>query len=326
MMGMEGAITVLKTFTIMAIEAGDTVYNPQSLRIRGSGPDIPEGFIKVNDQLQRSQAAPQPVPWWITQADQEAQRRKDQEELQAQINQQQEGDTSAQAARGIERAMQLEGVLGFDADRKRGVPVQEALMKWAPKMYFRNPSAVARISRDYSQSQPFAPTETQVGGQRLIQVSPRRFQVAPPAPAPGQEPGSPVQASEVRGPNGEVLQYAARGKGGAIHLLSKQRDNLQLSPSQKLQVMRTQLVELNKQIDSAIGDPEATKALKAQHDIVMEAISELAPSKSKAAAPAAKTGPDKPEARKEAQDLIKSRPKIADQVRARFEQTFGEDL
>jgi len=311
----------------MATEAGDTVYNPNSLIIRGpaADPSIPEGFIKVNDQLQRSQAAPQPLPWWIAQADEEAQRRRDRDELQAQINAQQQA-TSVQAARGIERAMQLEGTLGFDADRKRGVPIQEALMKWAPKMYFKNPATVAGIARSFAQSQPFTPTETTVGGQRLIQVSPRQFRF-PPQQQPAVDVNAPIPAVEVRSPSGEVLGHAVRGSSGAIHPISKTKDNQQLSPSQKLQVLRTQLTELNKQMDNAIGDPESMKSIKAQHDIVMEAISELSPSKSKAAAaPAKQSAPDKSEARKEAESLIKSRPRIADQVRARFKQTYGEDL
>jgi len=277
----------------MATEAGDTVYNPNSLIIRGPGADssIPEGFIRVNDQLQRSQAAPQPLPWWIAQADEEAQARRERDKLQAQINAQQ--DTSVQAARGIERAMQLEGVLGFDADRKRGIPVQEALMKWAPKMYFKNPSAVARISRDFSrpQPQPFTPTEATVGGQRLIQVSPNRFQITPPE-RPVREPV--------------------------------------LTPTGKLQVLRTQLSEINRQMEAAEGDEEATKALRAQHGTVMDAISELSPIK-KTAAPAASpiakpAVPDKALAREEAKATIKSRPRIAEDVRKLFKQTYGEDL
>jgi len=309
----------------MATEAGDTVYNPNSLIIRGPGADssIPEGFIKVNDQLQRSQAAPQPLPWWIAQADEEAQRRRERDELQAQINAQQQA-TSVQAARGIERAMQLEGVLGFDADRKRGIPVQEALMKWAPKMYFKNPATVAGIARSYAQSQPFTPTETTVGGQRLIQVSPRQFKF-PPAQAAIDS--GPIKAEQITGTEG-APRFAIRGKSGAVHVLPQERaTQTTLSPSQKLQVLRTQLTELNKQMDNAIGDPESMKSIKAQHDIVMEAISELSPSKSKPAPTVAKSAtPDKSEARKEAQDLIKSRPRIADQVRARFKQTYGEDL
>jgi len=237
----------------MATEPGDTVYNPQSLRIigRGADPSIPEGFIMVNNQLQRSQASPQPLPWWIAQADEEAQRRRERDELQRQINAQQQA-TSVQAARGIERAMQLEGTLGFDADRKRGVPIQEALMKWAPKMYFKNPATVAGIARSYAQSQPFTPTETTVGGQRLIQVSPRQFKFPPQSVSTNELPGAPIIASEVRDSSGRILGHAARSRSGGIHTLNPPKDTTQLSPSQKLQVLRTQLTELNKQMDNAI--------------------------------------------------------------------------
>lgn len=267
-------------------EFQETQYNPNSLIIRGRGADssIPEGFIRVNDQLQRSQAAPQPLPWWIQQADEVAEQRRQEADLQQRIQQ----DTSAQAGRGIERAIQLEGVLGFDADRKRGIPVQEALMKWGPKMYFRNPSAVARMARDFArpQPQPFVPTEAEVGGQRLIQMSPNRFQmVRPPKPPASQEP----------------------------------------STSQKLQIYKAQLDSLNDPIKANAGDEEALKPIMAQRDALVEAIAGLSPIQKKAT-PAKPSAPDKAEARKEAQDLIKSRPRIADQVRARFKETYGEDL
>lgn len=289
-MGTVGTISANKIFTIMATETGfeETQYNPNSLIIRGRGadPSIPEGFIRVNDQLQRSQAAPQPLPSWIVEADAVAEQRRQEAELQQRMQQ----ETSAQAGRGIERAMQLEGVLGFDADRKRGIPVQEALMKWGPKMYFRNPSAVARMVRDANRPQPqppFIPTEAEVGGQRLIQMSPNRFQmVRPPKPPPSQE----------------------------------------LSSSQKLQVYKAQLSALDQPMKDALGDEDALKPIVAQRDALVEAIAQLSPIQKQAAKPAAKSAPDKTLAREEAKATIKARPRIAEDVRKLFKQTYGEDL
>lgn len=144
------------------------------------GPSVPEGQIMVNGVLERSQAAPQPVPWWITQADEFREERRREDFLRG-LTANSPGAVGNQA---IERALQLEGILGFDADRKAGVPVQEALMRHAPKMYFKSPASVARLEvglrpRVTAAATPFTPTVTDVGGQQLFQISPNRYQMAP---------------------------------------------------------------------------------------------------------------------------------------------------
>jgi hypothetical protein len=71
-----------------------------------------------------------------------------------------------EAGKAIEMATRLEGILGFDADVKSGVPTTDALRKWAPKMYFNHPGAVSRLVQP-----PFTPGVTNVGDERLIQTS-----------------------------------------------------------------------------------------------------------------------------------------------------------
>lgn len=143
------------------------------------GPSVPAGMIEVNGQLERSHAAPQPVPWWITAADQFKEEQRQRDFLQSLLAQTPKGQTN----QAIERAMQLEGVLAFDADRKSGVPVQEALMRHAPKMYFKSPASVSRLevglARNRPAAQPFVPSVTDVGGQQLFQISPQRYSFGP---------------------------------------------------------------------------------------------------------------------------------------------------
>lgn len=88
------------------------------------------------------------------------------------------------AGKAIEMAMRLEGMLGFDADRKAGVPVMEALMKWSPKLHFSSPSAQVALMRQAGNmsGQPFIPSSTTVDGQKLFQMSPHRYAFPPTSP------------------------------------------------------------------------------------------------------------------------------------------------
>jgi len=42
-----------------------------------------------------------------------------------------------QAMKAMESAVGLEGMLGYDADVKAGMPADQALRKWQTKMYFK---------------------------------------------------------------------------------------------------------------------------------------------------------------------------------------------
>lgn len=84
---------------------------------------------------------------------------------------------ASSVAKALEMATKLEGQLGFDADRKAGVPIMEALQKWGHKIYPNNPSALHAFAK--APAMPFVPTETNVGGQKLIQMSPNRYAFPP---------------------------------------------------------------------------------------------------------------------------------------------------
>lgn len=86
-----------------------------------------------------------------------------------------------QANDAILAATRLEGMLGFDADRKAGVPVMEALQKWSPKMYADHPSAIASLQKAGAAAAqaPFVPSMTELGGEKLFHMGPNRYQFAP---------------------------------------------------------------------------------------------------------------------------------------------------
>jgi hypothetical protein len=97
------------------------------------------------------------------------------------------------ANKAITVALRLEGLLGFDADRKAGVPVAEAQAKWASKLYADHPAVAAAMMKQ--PAKPFSPTETQVGGQSLIQMSPNRFSFKPKALGEGLKPSDVLHAT-----------------------------------------------------------------------------------------------------------------------------------
>lgn len=89
------------------------------------------------------------------------------------------------ADQAIERAMRLEGQLGLASDIKAGVPMPQALMKWAPKIYWKNPQGLSSLIRaEQAMKPPFLPSETTVGGQKLVQMSPNRWAFQPRASEP----------------------------------------------------------------------------------------------------------------------------------------------
>lgn len=120
---------------------------------------------------------PQPLPWWIAEQDRAANEMR--------IKRQAQQEAMMQTNEAYTRAKQLEGQLGFAADIQAGVPMPTALAKWMPKIHAGNPASYAKsltaaipsISR---MARPeFRPTETNVGGTRMLQVTPGRFVVAP---------------------------------------------------------------------------------------------------------------------------------------------------
>lgn len=142
-----------------------------------SEPFLPNPVQPPSPVLPPSQGGPIPARWWEQQPPASAQQQPFsatpfiRDVFEKGIG----GTKEAQAA--ITQALQLEGILGFDADRKAGVPVAEAMAKWAPKMYATHPNVAIDALRH--QAPPFVPTKLNVGGQDLFMMGPGHAQFAP---------------------------------------------------------------------------------------------------------------------------------------------------
>lgn len=106
------------------------------------GPTIPAGMIEVNGQLERSQAAPQPIPWWITAADQHAEQLRQEDFLRSLIAKM----PQVQGTKAINRAMQLQGQLQLKSDLRAGVPFRDALVKNASNLYSGSPASLTHLA------------------------------------------------------------------------------------------------------------------------------------------------------------------------------------
>lgn len=214
-----------------------------------------------------------------------------------------------QATKAIEAATRLEGMLGFDADRKAGVPMMEALSKWSPKLYFNHPSAIAQLQKQANTTphQPFAPTETMVGGQKLIQMSPNRFAFAP------NQPGNLGETTQV----GDQ-QYV---RTGPRHLQAIHPAKPSLETMEQIRDINRQTVSLQKQMEKLI-DPEEALALQKKIDTLRAEKMKLIKSTAKGSGQSAAMEAH----RAEAEALIAKHPQIADKIRARFKEHYGIDL
>lgn len=102
--------------------------DPRNLIVQG-GPTVPEGMISVNGQLERSQAAPQPLPWWIRAYDEYKAQRQAEDDAYRMLQRIQSDMPAGAGANSGQKAMQLQAKLMYDADLRRGVPPHEALAK-----------------------------------------------------------------------------------------------------------------------------------------------------------------------------------------------------
>lgn len=172
-----------------------------------------------------------------------------------------------EANSAIEMATRLEGILGFDADRKAGVSTTEALRKWAPKMYFNNPGAVSRMIQP-----PFAPGVTNVGGHELIQTGPNRYQLAPPklTEETGDIPLRPLVT-----PEGKILGYGKQTKGG-LHAKWNTPEG-QAKASSMIQGYNSELRTIDNAIKAAqfAGDSAREAQLQKESDQIRKNLHDL---------------------------------------------------
>lgn len=210
---------------------------------------------------QPSQGGPLPAQWWIKQPPPSAQPWSALPFARAAFSQLPPNI----AGPAITQALRLEGLLGFDADRKAGVPVAEAMMKWAPKLYADHPSVIAQLSK--RPPVPFVPSEANVAGQSLIQVSPNRFAFKPKAPPPAFAP-TEAQVGDQRLIQMSPNRFAfPPNKGGAVDL----------KPSDVLRATTAELTQLSKAIDQAAesGDKNAVRTLRLRHNEVLNRLHDM---------------------------------------------------
>lgn len=108
--------------------APDAAADPRNLIVQG-GPTVPEGQISVNGELQPSQAAPQPLPWWIRAYDEYKAQRQAEDDAYRMLQRIQSDMPAGAGANSGQKAMQLQAKMMYDADLRRGVPPHEALAK-----------------------------------------------------------------------------------------------------------------------------------------------------------------------------------------------------
>lgn len=175
----------------------------------------------------------------------------------------------SEAQQAIAFATELEGKLGFDADVRAGVPTHEALMKWAPKLYSRNPAAIAKMIEP-----PFQPTMTDVGGQKLLQLQKNKFTAQPPSFNIG--PNGELTPLAVRGADGSVLANVIPGSRGGVHVLP-QAPNNSVKPQHIINSINSQLranLALLKS-PAVIRDQAKTQAILAQNEKLSQELGNI---------------------------------------------------
>lgn len=135
----------------------------QGIRLTGGLPFKPEG----------------PLPWWTIAYEQEKQKMAEEERIRQLV----QSVPFAQQSKALESAMRLEGNLGFAADIKAGVPIQQALAKHAGKIYYNAPSAhvaaMRQLTRPPSEAGYTLGQEFPIAGGRVIATGPKSGQFVP---------------------------------------------------------------------------------------------------------------------------------------------------
>lgn len=240
----------------------ETLPGNQDIQAGPTVTDLPAPYQPPSDVLQPSQGGPVPANWWLPQPPVSAQRSWSAAPFARAAFSQLPPNVAGPA---ITQALRLEGLLGFDADRKAGVPVAEAMAKWAPKLYADHPSVITQLSK--RPPVPFVPSEAQVGGQSMIQVSPNRFAFKPKAPPPAFAP-TETQVGDQRLIQMSPNRFAFPPNKGA---------NADLKAADVLRATTAELTQLSKAIDQAseARDQPAVRALRLRHSEVLNRLHDM---------------------------------------------------
>lgn len=285
------------------------------------------------------QFTPQPMPSWMVQptpppsmsSDESMRRIED-------ISQEISRLPANQAMQAMQMAIQLEGMLGFEADRKAGIPMQDAMAKWAPKIYFRNPASMPGAIKAFAP--PPTPRAVNIPGIKTPAIMFGNQLRFPPAaesremftpPERGRtaydERGKEIGTFVQRTPNAwtfvpsrlpeeqrEELKSLNVQEKAAQTRLTKAQENLGfLDPSRK----PTQYAALSNDVATATQELARIQASKRALFGRSDARTETEPMVRNL---------DKQAARREALDLIKRYPSKAKAIQSRYRQVFEEDL
>lgn len=174
-----------------------------------------------------------------------------------------------QAISALTAAQELEGKLGYEYDVQAGVPQMEALTKWAPKIFARNPNAML-----HAMQPKFEPSVMEVGGRKLIRTSPNQFHVMPEDLPTGDLQGRPIKSQE-----GEIIGYDAPG---AKHVIkpSALKEGATIREQIMLNNARLRAIEKQMEAPGIIQNKARQAELVKQYDDISNELAQLGKKKS----------------------------------------------
>lgn len=248
--GPEFRVPVDRPGGLLGAASKEYLSGRPGLFIQG-GPTVPSGTIEVNGQLERSQAAPQGLPWWIREADQFKEQRRQEDEALRMAQSMQTATTDATKA--MSQARKLKARLQLQADIKAGMPLPEAYARSAHDLYGDSaPRAVAALVAQAKPAKPpHMPTVwTSPEGVKFTQTSPNQFtrDLVPKVPRePTLTPGQQLDALRASAAQADNAGDVKRAKA-----LMQEHDDLlnsykkQSAPSPKPDATKQETILLNK--------------------------------------------------------------------------------
>lgn len=164
------------------------------------------------------------------------------------------------ANQAVEKAMRLEGQLGFAADVKSGMPITDAMKRWAPKMYWNSPANMLGLARLQEQQK--------MNAARLSQMAQSKL------------PSGPITAQEIRTPQGEVVARFVPGQGGHKYMLPVKPEQEGLTREQQFRVLAMRLKDIDNEMKAARELPkkdqeDALNALRNQRLNLYKKINQI---------------------------------------------------
>jgi hypothetical protein len=170
-----------------------------------------------------------------------------------------------------EAAIQLEGQQGLQKELAQGVPIQQAFVKWAPKLLYKHPERLAQAIQAMTPPGTPQPGWTPSGQEYMI--NPRTG-----APVFSRAGGTPVEgiARELKDEQGNPLgiKYIP-GAHGAVKPLQEPLGKRPLTPGERGRLLMAQLFLVRGLLrDTEPSSPEGKKLVE-QRDDLMRQLKEL---------------------------------------------------